>query len=122
MTTGRYTVTATVTDNRGASSTASATVTVAAASQLSAGGVKVSSPTPNSTVGSSVHFVATATPSGSSYITGMKVYVDGTEKYSVATASMDTYVKMNRGSHSVTVKAWDSAGKMFSAAMTIRVK
>ena len=121
-TTGSYAVIATVTDNRSASSTASATVTVTAPNQLTAGGIKVSSPTPNSTVRSAVHFVATATPSGNSYITGMKVYVDSTIKYSVATASMNTYVNMSRGTHSVTVKAWDSAGKMFSASMTIRVR
>jgi hypothetical protein len=52
----------------------------------------------------------------------MKVYVDGIVKYSVGTASLNTYVNMSRGTHSVTVKAWDSAGKIFSASMTIRVK
>jgi PKD repeat protein len=121
-TAGSYTVKATVTDDRGATSTASATITVAAPLQVVIGGVKVSSPTPDSTVKTSVHVVANATANTGLSITGMKVYVDGASMYSTTAKSMDTYITLSRGTHSMTVKAWDSAGGIYSSTMTIKVR
>jgi PKD repeat protein len=117
---GSYTVVATVTDNLGASSKAMATVTVAA--PIVVGSLTVSSPTQGSTVGRSVHTVATATPSSAATVTGMKIYVDGTSKYSTSSSKIDVYLSMTKGSHSVTFKAWDSAGYVYSKSMTITVK
>ena len=119
---GSYVVTATVTDNLGASSKATATVTVNAPVVVKSGAVTVSSPTPNSVVGPSVHFVASATANSGGSITGMKIYVDSVSKYSTAASSINAYVSLGKGSHSIVVKAWDTTGGIFSSSMTIRVK
>ncbi len=71
-------------------------------------GVTVSSPTSGSTQSSSVHFYATASMSGT--VSAMQIYDNGTLKYKVSGAKIDTTLTMASGSHSVTVKAWNTAG------------
>lgn len=85
----------------------------------SVSGVVISSPTNGSTVSSPVHVVA---KSGQAKITGTKVYVDGTSKYSTSGTSVDTYISMTSGSHRITVKNWDSSGSITSSVVNITVK
>jgi len=70
--------------------------------------VSISSPSSGSTVGSPVHFVATATSSHA--ITHFNVYVDGTKLYGVNASKLDAYVSVSAGSHKAVIKAWDSTG------------
>jgi len=85
----------------------------------SATGIVISSPTNGSTVSSPVHVVA---KSSQTKITGTKVYVDGTSKYSTSGTSVDTYISMASGSHRITVKNWDSSGAITSSVVNITVK
>jgi hypothetical protein len=56
-------------------------------------------------------------------ISGMVVYVDGVRRYSIAGFShFDTRISMPSGSHRLTVKAWDTAGQVFSATEDVIVK
>lgn len=82
-------------------------------------GVTVSSPTNGSTVGSPVHFVASATSSNP--ITAMRIYVDNVSVYLVASNKIDTNISMSATKHSVVVQAWDSTGAVFKQALTITV-
>lgn len=82
-------------------------------------GVTVSSPAPGATVGSPVHFVASATSVNP--VTSMTVYVDGTSKYQLYSNHLDTYIALGGGSHSVVVQAWDSTGAVLKSAETINV-
>ena len=109
---GSYTVVATVTDNSGASSSTSTIVTVKAPEVI------VSSPTASS-VSSPVHVVA-AGFSGNA-VTSMQIYLDGTLVYQVSAASLDTTVAAASGTHSLTVKGWDSAGRNFSKSISVSV-
>jgi len=81
---------------------------VLATSVASFAGVTISSPSSGSTQGSSVHFYATATMSGT--ISTMQIYDNGSLKYTVSGAKIDHYLTMASGSHSVTIKAWNTAG------------
>jgi hypothetical protein len=82
-------------------------------------GVTVTSPTANSTVGSPVHFVASAT---SNYpIAGMHIYVDSISVYQTSAASLSTYVSVASGTHNTVVQAWDSTGAVFKSSLTITV-
>ncbi len=92
-------------------------VTFAAATAFA--GVTVSSPGPGATVGSPVHFVASATSANP--VTSMTVYVDGVSKHQIYSNHLDTYIALAGGSHSVVVQAWDSTGAVFKAAETINV-
>src|SRR5579871_3643760 len=81
--------------------------------------VSVSSPTNGSTVGSSVHFVASA--SSTHTVTAMAIYVDNALAYKASGSSLNTYVTMSSGAHSVVVQSWDSAGLVQKSAETITV-
>jgi PKD repeat protein len=113
---GTYTVTATATDNAGAKTTSTSSVAVKAP------GVYVSSPTPGSTAGSPVHFVASAVAPAGQTITCIRIYLDYVSTYNVTSASLDTYLKMTTGTHNVIVQAWDSAGTVYKSSMNITVK
>jgi phospholipase C len=70
--------------------------------------VTVCTPTPNALVQSMVHVVAGSTDSRP--VTAMQVYVDGTLKQSFKASTVDTFVTLAVGYHTITVKGWDSTG------------
>jgi len=107
QTAGTYTVTATVYDDKNASSTATATVSVGSASQVTRA-VFITSPTNGSTVSSPVRIVASAT--STSAVTLMQIYVDGKKAYEVPGSSVDTSLTLARGKRRITVQARDSKG------------
>lgn len=110
---GVYTVTAVVTDNLGASSSTSTTVTVNAPTVI------ISSPADGATVSSPVHVVATCF---SGYtVTAMQIYLDFKLVYQIKSANLDTLVTMGAGTHNLIVKGWDSSGHSFMTPLSITV-
>src|ERR1700728_4991030 len=75
-------------------------------------GVNVTSPANNSTVGTSVNFVASATTSSCSKGVGsMGIYPQPYELSYVANgASLNTSLNFNPGTYNVVVEAWDNCG------------
>jgi PKD repeat protein len=110
---GVYTLTATVTDNSGASSSASTSVTVKAPEVI------VSSPASGAILPQQVHVVASGF-SGNP-VTAMQIYVDGAMVYSVSSASLDTTITVAGGTHTLLVKGWDKAGQNFSKSLSVTV-
>jgi PKD repeat protein len=102
---GVYTLMATITDNLGASSTASTSVTVKAPEVI------VSNPADGALLSSQVHVVASGF---SGYaVTAMQIYVDGAIAYSVNSANLDGMISVSSGLHTIMVKGWDVAGRNF---------
>ena len=117
---GTYTVTLSVTDNNGLSSTTTKVVTVTApVACVSSLKVNVFSPTNGASVTSPVHFVANAT-SGCP-INALRIYVDNQSMYTVNAASLDTSLALANGSHYVVVQAWDNTGAVAKSALNINV-
>ncbi len=82
-------------------------------------GVTVCSPTPGTSSGSPVHFVAAA--KSSAPITAMRIYVDGVSQFLTSSSSLDTNISIPAGSHLAVVQAWDSTGAVFKNSQTINV-
>ena len=56
-------------------------------------------------------------------VTGMILYVDGARKFSIPNNShFDTKVSLQTGSHRMTVKAWDTAGRVISKTEYVHVQ
>ena len=110
---GVYTLTAKVTDNLGASSTATTSVTVKAPEVI------VSSPANGALLASQVHVIASGF-SGSP-VTAMQIYVDGTIVYSVNSANLDATITVASGPHTLLVKGWDNAGRNFSKQLAVTI-
>jgi phospholipase C len=70
--------------------------------------VTVCTPVSNDLVQSMVHVVAGSTDSNP--VTSMQVYTDGTLKQTVKSSTLDTFVALPVGYHTITVKGWDNAG------------
>lgn len=93
-------------DYCGGATYTSMSITVGATS-----GVRVSSPTSGSQVGSPVSYVASATTSSCSKgVASMGVYVDNQLTKVVNGASMNTTVPMGSGTHNTVVEEWDYCG------------
>jgi PKD repeat protein len=110
---GVYTLTAKVTDNIGASSTASTSVTVKAPEVI------VSNPANGALLASQVHVVASGF-SGST-VTTMQIYVDAAMVYSVNSANLDGTISLSSGPHTLVVKGWDLAGRNFYKQLAVTV-
>ncbi len=120
-TAGSYSIAATVTDNLGAKSSTTASVTVQAPQ------VVVKSPVASGSsaalavpiMNSPLHVVA----SGFSGlpVTAMQIYVDGTQVYSVNANAIDTSVATPPGAHVFLIKAWDNSGRTFSSNFSVTV-
>lgn len=83
-------------------------------------GLIVTSPANGATVGTSVHFQASAS---SSYpISAIRVYVDNVSLYTAAATSIDTYLTLSPGTHNVVVQAWDTSGALLRQLETIHVQ
>ena len=110
---GSYTITATVTDNAGATASTSATVTAQP-------GVIVTSPLPGSINASPVHVVASAISAAN--IKELRVFVDGVSRYSTTASSMNAYVKMPKGTRTLVIQATDSAANVYKTSLVITVQ
>lgn len=110
---GVYTLTATVTDNSGASSTATTSVAIKAPEVI------MSSPADGALLASQVHVIASGF-SGSPVV-AMQIYVDGTITYSVNAANLDATITVAGGPHTLLVKGWDNAGRNFSKQLSVTI-
>jgi hypothetical protein len=84
--------------------------------------VSVSSPSNGSTVGSPVHYAATASTSTCSKgVASMGVYVDNQLVKVVNGTSLNTSVSIGSGKHNTVVEEWDHCGGATYASITITV-
>jgi PKD repeat protein len=125
---GTYTVTLTVVDNAGLSSTATQMVSVTAAppsgTPCSVSSVNrtitICSPSNSATVSSPVQVVAQATDASS--VKYMQVYVDGVKVVQAPhTTTINSAIAISTGTHQLTVQAKDAAG-VFQSSLTITVQ
>jgi Bacterial Ig domain len=72
--------------------------------------ITMKSPVNGATTISPVHVMAQATPNGAASVVQIQAYMDGQLAYQAASNTVDTYLNAAAGTHTVTVKAWDSAG------------
>jgi hypothetical protein len=85
-------------------------------------GVQVSSPANNSTVGSSVQFVASATSSCPQGVTSMGIYT-GPNRLAYVTngANLNTSLTLNPGTYNTIIEEWDHCGGAATTPITITV-
>ncbi|HZQ95310.1 MAG TPA: hypothetical protein VFA67_09910 [Candidatus Sulfotelmatobacter sp.] len=114
---GSYGVVVEEWDNCGGASTTTVNITV-----KSGTGVFVTSPSNNSTVGSPVQFVATATTSCSAGVASMGIYTAPSQlAYTVQGASLNKSLNLAPGTYNTVVEEWDKCGGAASTPVKITV-
>jgi hypothetical protein len=107
-------------DNCGGS--ASTPVTIKVAGSSASGSVTVSAPGNNSTVNSSVQYLATAASSCAKGVAAMGIYTaPGVLAYTVNGASLNTTLTLNPGTYNTVVQEWDHCGGSAKSPITITV-
>jgi major membrane immunogen (membrane-anchored lipoprotein) len=116
---GTYNVVVQEWDKCGGASTSTVKITVKSGG---ATGVYVTSPANNSSVGSSVKYVATATTSCSLGVASMGIYTAPSKLAYVASgASLNTNLTLSPGTYKTTVQEWDKCGGAATTPITITV-
>lgn len=106
-------------DNCGGGSSTPITITVAGSTGSQ---VTVNSPLNNSTVGSTVQYVASATSSCSSGVASMGIYTaPGQLAYTTQGAQLNTELTLSPGVYSTVVQEWDKCGGSATTPITISV-
>lgn len=82
--------------------------------------VTVCTPAPNALVQSLVHVVAGSTDSNP--VTTMQVYVDNKLRFSFKASTVDTFLNLSVGNHSITVQGWDSTGATFKSTVSVAMQ
>ena len=121
-TAGTYTITATVTDNLGATSSTTSSVTAQAPQVVVKSPVSSMQTAATLSVpllNSPLHLVASGF-SGFT-VTAMQIYIDGNLVNSFSAAAIDTNVAASPGAHAFVIKGWDSAGRSFSSNFSVTV-
>jgi hypothetical protein len=119
LSSGTYDTTVQQWDYCGGSSKTSVKITV---SKSDSSGVYVTSPANNSTVGSPVHYAATATTSCSKGVASMGIYTAPYQKaYTVSGASLNTDLTLSPGTYDTSVEEWDNCGGAKSTPVKITV-
>ena len=106
-------------DNCGGSSSTPIRITV---SGTSTGGVHVTSPANNSSVGSPVNYIATATSSCAKGVAAMGIYTaPGVLAYVVKGAALNTSLALSTGTYKTVVQEWDNCGGALKTPINITV-
>lgn len=114
---GTYNVVVVSWDHCGGASTAAVKINV-----QQGAGVHVTSPSNNSTVGTSVNFVATATTNCPQGVASMGIYPAPYQlAYVVGGASLNTTLSLSPGTYKAVVQEWDKCGGAATAPVTITV-
>jgi hypothetical protein len=85
-------------------------------------GVKICRPQNGSAVSSPVILSAAALASSGLHITAVRLYVDGTDKYTANGATLYTSVPLSSGQHHLVVVGYENNGDAFTAATTVSAK
>ena len=83
--------------------------------------VAISTPSNNSTVGSSVAVVASSSTTCSLGVASSGIYVDNVLKYVVASNVVNTTISLAPGKHWVVVQEWDYCGQASNAPLSLTV-
>jgi len=108
-------------DSAGQISSTAITVQVASGSGGGGGGtgLTISSPVNGTTVQSPVHFVGVANSANPT--TGWTIYDGWNLAYRNSVNTLDTMLNLAAGAHTITVKAWNSAGQVQFTVLTLHV-
>ena len=116
---GTYNTVVQAWDNCGGSSTTPIKIKVGGSPTS---GVHVTAPAANSSVGSPVNFVATASSSCSKGVAGMGIYTaPGVLAYVVHGSSLNTNLNLGSGTYNTVVQEWDNCGSSSKTPITIAV-
>jgi len=109
-------------DNCGGASTAQVRITVGSGVSGGSGPVTVTSPKTNSTVSSTVQYVASATSPCSKGVSAMGIYTAPNQlAYTAPGAQLNTTITLNPGVYNTVVEEWDNCGGAATAPVTITV-
>ncbi|HLJ78255.1 MAG TPA: alkaline phosphatase family protein [Acidobacteriaceae bacterium] len=83
--------------------------------------VNVSSPAPNSTVGSPVQYIATSSSGCGAGVAAMGIYVNDQLQYVSNGATLNTTLALSPGSYNTVVQEWDNCGGATLSSVPITV-
>jgi hypothetical protein len=118
MSNGNHTIVVRAWDSSGAFASQTFSLTITTLEPT----VTVLTPSTAANVGSPVTIEASASPTPGHSITGWWIYVDNVGVYNAgAVNSISPNVKMDDGTHTVVIRAWDSSGAFSSQTLTLTI-